>query len=148
EIRNAPHARQIPSVEGRVTFENVNFHYEGRQDTLRDICFDVEPGQVTAIVGQTGAGKTTIISLLPRFYSPNAGRVLLDGVDVADYTLTSLRSHISIVLQDPLLFSATVAQNILYGRLSASMDEVIEAAKAANAHEFIMKLPDQYETEL
>jgi ATP-binding cassette subfamily B protein/subfamily B ATP-binding cassette protein MsbA len=148
EIRNAPGARHVSSVAGRVTFENVSFHYEGRHDTLRDISFDVEPGRVTAIVGPTGAGKTTMLSLLPRFYRPSSGRVLLDGIDVADYTLSSLRSHVSIVLQDPLLFSATVAENILYGRLNASMDEVIEAARAANAHDFIMKLPNQYKTEL
>src|SRR5262249_51851738 len=99
-------------------------------------------------VGPTGAGKTTMVSLLSRFYTPSAGKVLLDGIDVAEYKLHSLRSHISVVLQDPLLFSATVTDNILYGRLNASMDEVIEAAKAANAHDFIMKLPKQYDTEL
>jgi ATP-binding cassette subfamily B protein/subfamily B ATP-binding cassette protein MsbA len=148
EIRDTAHARQIPHVSGRVTYENLSFRYEERQDTLRNITLDVEPGQVVAIVGLTGAGKTTMLSLLPRFYTPSEGRILLDGVDVADYKLHSLRSHISIVLQEPLLFSASVADNILYGRLDASLDHVIEAAKAANAHDFIMKLPKQYETEL
>jgi ATP-binding cassette subfamily B protein len=148
EIRDTPHARQIPQVLGRVTYENLSFSYEERQDTLRNITLDVEPGQVVAIVGPTGAGKTTMLSLLPRFYAPSEGRILLDGVDVAEYNLHSLRSHISIVLQEPLLFSASVADNILYGRLDASMDQVIEAAKAANAHDFIMRLPKQYETEL
>src|SRR5262249_54211002 len=137
EIRDIPTARHVPEVQGKVTFENVSFSYEGRHDTLTNISFDAEPGQVVAIVGQTGAGKTTMLSLLSRFYTPSAGRILLDGTNVADYKLHSLRSHISLVLQDPLLFSATVAENILYGRFEASMDEVVEAAKAANAHDFI-----------
>jgi ATP-binding cassette, subfamily B, bacterial len=148
EIGDKPGARRIARAEGRITFDKVNFSYEGRRDTLRDINFEVEPGQVVAVVGQTGAGKTTMISLLPRFYSPSDGRILLDGIEVSDYSLQSLRAQISIVLQDPLLFSATVADNILYGRFGASMDEVIEAAIAANAHDFIMKLPQQYETGL
>jgi ABC-type multidrug transport system fused ATPase/permease subunit len=148
EIRDTPYARQIPLVRGRVKYENLSFSYEGRRDTLNNITLEVEPGQVVAIVGPTGAGKTTMLSLLPRFYAPSEGRILLDGIDVADYKLHSLRSHISIVLQEPMLFSASVADNILYGRFDASMDQVIEAAKAANAHDFILKLPKQYETEL
>jgi ATP-binding cassette, subfamily B, bacterial len=148
EIRDAPHARDISRVSGKVVFENVSFSYEGRNDTLNNVSFTASAGQVVAVVGPTGAGKTTMLSLLPRFYAPTHGRILLDDTDVVDYTLQSLRSHISIVLQDPLLFSATVAENILYGRMDASMEDVIEAAKAANAHDFIMKLPKQYETEL
>jgi ABC-type multidrug transport system fused ATPase/permease subunit len=148
EIRDKSNARHIPQALGRVTYENVCFSYEERSDTLRDLSFDVAPGQVVAVVGPTGAGKTTMLSLLPRFYTPTDGRILLDGVDITDHRLHSLRSHISIVLQDPLLFSASVAENILYGRLDASMDQVIEASKAANAHDFIMKLPRKYETEL
>jgi ATP-binding cassette subfamily B protein/subfamily B ATP-binding cassette protein MsbA len=148
EIRDAANARHIPHVSGRVTFENVSFSYEGRKDTLRNIELDAQPGQVIAIVGPTGAGKTTMMSLLPRFYTPTQGRILLDGIDTTEYKLHTLRSHISVVLQDPLLFSATVAENILYGRPDASMLEAVEAAKAANAHEFIMRLPQQYETEL
>jgi ABC-type multidrug transport system fused ATPase/permease subunit len=148
DIRDTPHARTIAKINGRVTFENVNFSYEGRTDTLNNISFEAAPGQVVAVVGPTGAGKTTMLSLLPRFYAPSSGRILLDGVDVSDYRLESLRSHISIVLQDPLLFSASVADNILYGRPRATMEEVVEAAKAANAHDFIMKLPAQYSTEL
>jgi ATP-binding cassette, subfamily B, bacterial len=148
EIRDAANARHIPHVRGSVAFENVSFSYEGRKDTLRNIELDAEPGQVIAIVGPTGAGKTTMMSLLPRFYTPTQGRILLDGIDTTEYKLHTLRSHISVVLQDPLLFSATVAENILYGRPDASMHEVVEAAQAANAHEFIMRLPKQYETEL
>src|SRR5262249_49143960 len=148
EIRDTDHARQIPHVLGRVTYENVTFTYEGRQDTLRNITLDVEPGQVVAIVGPTGSGKTTMLSLLPRFYTPSEGRIRLDGIDVSDYKLHSLRSHISIVLQEPLLSSASLADTILDGGLDASMDQVIEADKAAKAHDFIMKLPKQYETEL
>jgi ATP-binding cassette subfamily B protein len=148
EITDSTKARHIPRVQGRVTFENVSFSYAGRKDTLSNIAFDAEAGRVVAIVGPTGAGKTTMFSLLPRFYTPSKGRILLDGIDIVDYKLQSLRSQISIVLQDPLLFSGTVSENILYGRFDASMDEVIEAAKAANAHEFIMKLPKQYATDL
>ncbi|HEX4998711.1 MAG TPA: ABC transporter ATP-binding protein [Terriglobia bacterium] len=148
EIRDEPHARPIVRAEGRVTFEDVSFSYEGRRDTLKNVSFDVKPGQVIAVAGPTGAGKTTMISLLPRFYAPTSGKILLDGVNITDYTLRSLRSQIGIVLQDPVLFSGSVAANILCGRPDASMDEVMDAARAANAHDFIMKLPDQYETDL
>jgi ATP-binding cassette subfamily B protein len=148
EIRDKANARSVPRVKGSIAFEDVSFSYEGRHDTLNNINFGVEAGQVIAIVGATGAGKTTLVSLLPRFYTPTSGRILLDGIDVTDYALQSLRSQISIVLQDPLLFSGTIAENICYGRLNASRDEIITAAKAANAHDFIMKLPDQYETQL
>jgi ATP-binding cassette subfamily B protein len=148
EIQDKPGARRVEQVHGGIRFEDVNFSYEGRQDTLRDINFEVEPGQVVAVVGPTGAGKTTLISLLPRFYTPTSGRILIDGIEISDFTLQSLRKHISIVLQDPMLFSASIADNIRYGRLDASMDEIVEAAQAANAHDFIMRLPDQYETVL
>jgi ABC-type multidrug transport system fused ATPase/permease subunit len=103
---------------------------------------------VVAVVGPTGAGKTTLISLLPRFYAAQSGRIMVDGIDVAGVTTRSLRDQISIVLQEPLLFAGTIRQNILYGRLDATDDKIIEAAKAANAHEFIMRLPQKYETDL
>jgi ABC-type multidrug transport system fused ATPase/permease subunit len=148
EIHDKPNARHIDRITGRIAFENVTFSYEGRRDTLQNINFEVRPGQVVAVVGHTGAGKTTLVSLLPRFYAPSEGKILLDGIDIGDLTLQSLRQQISIVLQDPLLFSATVADNIRYGRLDAGMDEIIEAAKAANAHDFIMRLPNGYDTEL
>jgi len=148
EIQDKPGAEHVGRISGKVEFQNVNFSYEGREDTLRDISFETEVGQVVAIVGQTGAGKTTLISLLSRFYTPTSGRILIDGIEVRDFTLKSLRDQFSLVLQDPLLFSMSIMENIRYGRLEASMAEVIEAAKAANAHDFIMRLPKQYETEL
>jgi ABC-type multidrug transport system fused ATPase/permease subunit len=131
-----------------VAFERVHFNYRTRTETLADISFEAEPGQVIAIVGPTGAGKTTLVSLIPRFYDITRGRILLDGTDIRQLTLKSLRQQVSIVLQDPLLFSGTIADNIRYGRLEADMDAVVEAARAANAHEFIARLPKSYETDL
>jgi ATP-binding cassette, subfamily B, bacterial len=148
DVKDAPHACPILECGGRVAFENVCFQYRGRVDTLSDISFRVAPGERVAIVGPTGAGKTTLVSLLPRFYDINGGRILLDGVDIGTLTLKSLRDQISIVLQEPLLFSTTIAENIRYGRLGASDEDVIESAKAANAHDFIMRLPQQYDTQL
>lgn len=146
DVRDMPGARSIGRSAGRVTFDNVQFSYASRRDTLRDVSFEVEAGQVVAIVGPTGAGKTTLASLLPRFYDATGGRILLDGVDIREVTLPSLRDQISIVLQEPLLFSTTIADNIRYGKLDATMDEIADAARAANAHEFIMALPQQYDT--
>jgi ATP-binding cassette, subfamily B, bacterial len=146
EIEDSPLATDIERAQGRVTFEHVNFSYATRSGTLDDISFEVEPGQVVAVVGPTGAGKTTLISLIPRFYQPNRGRVCVDGTDVRDVTLRSLRDQISIVLQEPMLFSGTIAENIRYGRLDATMEQVMDAAKASNAHDFIMHLPQQYDT--
>jgi ATP-binding cassette subfamily B protein len=148
EIRDAPDAVSIGRARGEVVFEHVNFSYKGRHETLRDICFEAKANEVVAIAGPTGAGKTTLVSLLPRFYDVKGGRVLIDGIDVRQISLRSLREQISIVLQEPLLFSATIAENIRYGRLDASMNEIIAAAEAANAHEFITALPEKYETQL
>ena len=148
EIRDAPDAVTIERARGEVTFDHVNFNYEGRRNTLRDICFEAKANDVVAIVGPTGAGKTTLVSLLPRFYDVESGRVLIDGVDVRKISLRSLREQVSMVLQEPLLFSATIADNIRYGRLDATMDEIIAAAEAANAHEFINALPHKYKTTL
>ncbi len=148
EIRDEPGAITIGRAKGDVRFENIDFSYQGRVDTLRNISFEAKPGQVIAICGPTGAGKTTLISLLPRFYDAKSGRILLDGTDTRKIALKSLRDQISIVLQDPLLFSASIAENIRYGRLDATMDEVIAAAKNANAHDFITKLPQGYDTHL
>jgi ABC-type multidrug transport system fused ATPase/permease subunit len=129
-----------------VRFEHVNFSYSGRTDTLSDVTFEARPGDVVAIVGPTGAGKSTMASLIPRFYAPKSGRITLDGRDLREVTLKSLRRQVSIVLQEPLLFSGTVAENIRYGRLEATDAQVVEAAKAANAHEFIERLPQKYDT--
>jgi ABC-type multidrug transport system fused ATPase/permease subunit len=147
-IEEAPNAEELPSPAGRVTFDDVSFSYPGRVDTLKSISFDVEPGQVVAIVGPTGAGKTTLASLIPRFYDPLSGRILIHGRDIRQLTLKSLRDHISIVPQEPLLFAGTIADNIRYGRLDASMDDVIEAAMAANAHDFISTLGGGYDTQI
>ena len=148
EIKDKPGAKALTACKGGLVFEHVGFQYDGRHDTLKDISFQAEPGQKVAIVGPTGAGKTTLISLLPRFYDPTHGRILLDGNDTRGLTLASLRDQISMVQQEPLLFSGTIADNIRYGRLDASDDEVMEAARAANAHDFIQRLPKQYETVL
>ncbi|MDX1578708.1 MAG: ABC transporter ATP-binding protein, partial [Gemmatimonadota bacterium] len=148
EIADAPDARPIDRAEGSVAFEGVSFGYEGRAETLRDIDIAVPGGSIVGIVGPTGAGKTTLVSLISRFYDPDEGRVLLDGTDVRTLTLASLRRQVSVVLQEPLLFSNTIRENIRYGRLDATDEEVIDAAKAANAHDFIMALPRRYSTQL
>jgi ABC-type multidrug transport system fused ATPase/permease subunit len=148
DIEDAPGAIAIARARGAIRFENVRFNYKDREGTLQDITLEAHPGQVIAIVGPTGAGKSTLVSLSPRFYAHSHGRITLDGADTRKLTLRSLREQVSVVLQEPLLFSGTVAQNIRYGRLDASMDEIISAAKSADAHEFIMRLPDQYETKV
>jgi ATP-binding cassette subfamily B protein/subfamily B ATP-binding cassette protein MsbA len=148
DIQDSPHAVAIGKATGQVRFENVQFSYTDRVDTLKGITFEAEAGQVIGIVGPTGAGKSTLVSLLPRFYVPKDGRVLLDGIDISHLKIKSLREQISIVLQEPLLFSDTIAGNIRYGRLDATDEEVVEAAKAANAHDFIIRLPQGYDTVL
>ena len=148
EIQDRPNARALGRCEGDIEYRDIGFTYAGRKDTLRGINFRAKSGQVIGIVGPTGAGKSTLLSLLPRFYGAEQGSILLDGKDIRDIKLESLRKQISVVLQEPLLFSGTIANNIRYGRLDASEQEIIEAAKAANAHDFIMRLPDKYETEI
>jgi ATP-binding cassette subfamily B protein/subfamily B ATP-binding cassette protein MsbA len=148
EVIERQGAVSVGRVAGAVTYRDVHFHYTGRQDTLADINLDVKPGQVVAIVGPTGAGKTTLVSMLPRFYDIVSGRILIDGRDIRQFTLKSLREQISVVLQEPLLFSGTIMDNIRYGRLQATTEEVVAAARAANAHEFIVGLPLGYNTEL
>lgn len=148
EVVEKPDARVMEQAKGAVVFDQVCFSYEGRERTLSDISFEVAPGESVAVVGPTGAGKTTLMGLLPRFYDPGEGRILVDGLDIRDLTLASLRAQISLVLQEPLLFSGTIEDNIAYGRPDADRDEVVDAAKAANAHDFIMKLPGKYRTKL
>jgi ATP-binding cassette subfamily B protein len=146
EIRDKPGARDIAYAAGHVAFENVSFSYADRHETLKHVSFGATPGQVVALVGPTGAGKTTLVSLIPRFYDPIGGRILLDSVDIRDCTLRSLRAQISLVLQEPLLFAGTIGDNIRYGRLDATQAEIEEAARHANAHDFVMALPKKYET--
>ena len=146
EVRNLPGARRAPRLKGEIEFRHVDFNYADRPLTLKDVNFKLEPGQVGALVGPTGAGKTTIASLIARFYEPTGGQVLIDGKDVRGYKIKSLRRQISFVLQESLLFRAPIWQNIAYGRPEASRDEIIEAAKLANADEFIVKLPEAYDT--
>jgi ATP-binding cassette subfamily B protein len=148
EIEDAPHAVALRRCDGRVTFERVSFSYDEREPTLEEVSFDVLPGQVVGIVGPTGAGKSTLVSLIPRFYDPQEGRVRLSGVDVRDIQLASLRAQVSIVLQEPLLFSGSIEDNIRYARLDATDDEIVAAARAANAHDFISRLPKGYQTQL
>jgi ABC-type multidrug transport system fused ATPase/permease subunit len=148
EVRDARRSVSIGQASGHVAFEDVGFTYEGRSETLSGISFEATPGQIIGLVGPTGAGKTTLVSLLPRFYDPQQGRITLDGTDIRGIRLASLRKQISIVLQEPLLFSGTIADNIRYGRLDGTSVDIVEAAKAANAHDFIMHLPKQYETKL
>jgi ATP-binding cassette subfamily B protein/subfamily B ATP-binding cassette protein MsbA len=135
-------------IRGHVRFEGVGFSYPDGTAVLHDITFEAHPGEMVALVGLTGAGKTTLVSLIPRFYNPTSGQVLIDGIDHRRYRLSSLRERIAIVLQDPILFSGTIADNLRYGRLDASEAEVEEAARAAHAHEFIVRLPKKYATEV
>ncbi|MFN2157827.1 MAG: ABC transporter ATP-binding protein, partial [Anaerolineae bacterium] len=148
EVVDAPDAVELPPVKGRVAFEHVNFGYKVDEPVLRDVSLEVEPGQTLALVGPTGAGKTSIVSLLTRFYDVDSGWITVDGNDVRSVTQASLRRQMGVVLQDTFLFSTTVMDNIRYGRLDATDEEVMEAARLANAHDFIMRLPDGYQTNI
>jgi ABC-type multidrug transport system fused ATPase/permease subunit len=133
-------------VKGAVSFDGVSFGYDKDSPVLHDVSFKIEPGQVVGIVGPTGSGKSTVLSLLPRFYDPAQGRVLIDGMDIADYKLSALRAQIGFVLQDTVLFRGTVRENIAYGRPEASDEEIVAAAKVANAHDFISRMPLGYDS--
>ena len=149
QVEDRPDAQELPAIEGRVALEQVSFSYNGGEQVLAGVDISAEPGQTVAIVGRSGAGKTSIINLIPRFYDPSEGRVVVDGRDVRAVTQASLRRQTGMVLQDTFLFNDTVAGNIRYGRLDATEDEVIAAAKAANAHDFIMSdLPEGYDTQI
>ena len=145
-IENAPDARDMGRASGAVTFENVSFHYSNKIPVLKDISFSCEPGMMVALVGPTGVGKTTTTQLISRFYDPVEGRVLIDGQDIRDVTLESLRHNISPVLQDTFLFNGTISENIGYAKPDATQEEIEAAAKAANIHEDIMSMPEKYET--
>ena len=147
ETADAPDAIDAAGVKGEIQFDRVGFTYPDGPEVLRDITFNAKPGQMIALVGLTGAGKTTLVSLIPRFYHATAGRVLVDGVDVRRYRVRALREQIAIVLQDPVLFQGTIADNLRYGRLDATPQEIEDAARAAHAHEFIAHLPKTYDTE-
>ncbi len=149
EIADSPNAVELPRVRGDVRFVNVGFRYHDRQDyVLKNLSLEARAGEMIALVGTSGVGKTTLCSLIPRFYEASEGQVLLDGIDVRQIRLSSLRRSIGVVQQDVYLFAGTVRENILYGKPGASMAEVIAAAKKANAHEFILALPDGYETDI
>ena len=148
EIRDRDGAEDIDVCEGKVQFENVGFSYESGEKILDDISFTVEPGKMLALVGPTGVGKTTMTQLVSRFYEPQTGRILLDGKDIMDITVSSLRRNISPVLQDTFLFNGTVSENIAYADPDASMDQIVAAAKAAYIHDDIMQMPDGYDTQV
>ncbi|HEX6836664.1 MAG TPA: ABC transporter ATP-binding protein, partial [Polyangia bacterium] len=148
EPADAPDAVALDAPKGRITFEHVSFAYDPARPVLNDVSFDVAPGQTVALVGKTGAGKTTIAGLIPRFYDVTGGRVLFDGHDVRTLTRASVRKPIAMVLQEPFLFSGSIADNIAYGRPTATRAEVEAAARAVDAHDFIAALPAGYETQL
>lgn len=147
-IQNKPDAQDIGRVQGAIAFENVSFHYSNKVPILKNISFSCKPGMMVALVGPTGVGKTTTTQLIPRFYDPVEGRILIDGKDIRDVTLESLRQNISPVLQDTFLFNGTISENIGYANPSATQEEIEAAAKAANIHEDILSMPDQYETKV
>lgn len=148
DITDKPDAIEMPSIQGHVVFDHVHFSYVPGVPVLKDICLEAKPGQTIALVGPTGAGKTTIVNLLSRFYDVDSGRITIDGIDIRDVTQDSLRRQLGIVLQEPFLFSGTIMENIRYGRLDATDEEVIEAARLANADQFIRRLPDGYQTDI
>ncbi|HOV06099.1 MAG TPA: ATP-binding cassette domain-containing protein, partial [Anaerolineaceae bacterium] len=145
EVRDAPDAKALGPISGRVRFDHVSFQY-GRNKILNQISFDIQPGQKVALLGLTGSGKSSIINLIPRFYDPTEGRILIDDTDIRGVTLQSLRSQIGIVLQETTLFASTIRENIAFGREDASDEEVEQAARAAQAHEFILQTAKGYQT--
>lgn len=148
DIQDQEGAKPIPPIQGNVTFDHVTFSYDNEKIILKDVSFDIPAGQTIALVGPTGAGKSTVVNLISRFYDVNEGRVLIDGHDIRDIQLFSLRKQMSVMMQDSFIFSGTLMENIRYGRLDATDEEVIEAAKMVNAHDFIMKMPKGYQTEV
>jgi ATP-binding cassette subfamily B protein len=146
EVQDKPDALELKNAEGHVRFEDVSFGYDSISPVLSHIDIDALPGQIIALMGPTGSGKTTVVNLMPRFYDVTAGAITIDGHDIRDLTVASLRNAIGIVQQDVFLFSATIRDNIAYGAVDATDEQVLDAAKAAHIHEFILTLPDGYET--
>ena len=148
DITDRDGAKELPPIRGHVCFDHVNFSYEPGNPVLKDVNFTITPGTSVAIVGPTGAGKTTIVNLLTRFYNPDEGKILIDGLDIQDLQIKSIRKQVGVMLQDSFLFSGTIMENIRYGRLDASDEECIAAAKTVQAHEFITAFPDGYNTKV
>jgi len=146
EVEDLPGATELGPVRGHVRFEDVSFAYLKRESVLQGVDFEAQPGQVIALLGTTGSGKSTVINLIPRFYDPTAGRILLDGQDIRDVKVLSLRKQIGIVMQDTTLFAASVRENIAFGRPDASQAEIEAAARAASAHDFILELSEGYDS--
>lgn len=147
EVKNKENSVEMPHIKGNVVFNNVSFHYyESGNDILKSVSFETKPGQTVAIIGETGSGKSTIVNLIPRFYDVTGGSISIDGFDIRDVTLESLRRQIGIVLQEPILFKRSIRENIAYGRPQSTEEEIIEAAKTAEAHDFITELPEGYDT--
>ena len=146
EVIDQPEAMVMPPIEGRVEFRGVHFGYEEDKPVIEDLNFTVEPGEMIGLAGHSGAGKSTLINLICRFYEPQEGAILIDGHNTRQVNLQSLRGQIGVVLQDPFLFNGTVADNIAYGHPKASLEQIVAGAKAANAHDFIMNMPDGYDT--
>jgi subfamily B ATP-binding cassette protein MsbA len=145
-VQDQPGASDLPPVSGQISFENVSFTYDGEAPVLQNVCLEVKAGEILALVGPSGAGKSTIFNLIPRFYDPTSGAIRIDGQDLRAVTQLSLREQIGIVPQETILFGGTIRENIRYGRLDATEEELIAAAKAANAHDFIMDFPQKYDT--
>lgn len=146
DVRNKPDALELPQAAGQVEFKDVVFGYDNRMSVLDGLNFRAQPGQTIAVLGPTGSGKSTLIHLIPRFYDVDEGQVLIDGHDVRDITIESLRHQVATVAQETFLFSSTIRDNIAYGKPEASLEEVVQAAQAAHVHDFIITLPDQYDT--
>ena len=146
--KESPNARDLQNVQGEITLDHVSFSYDSSKEVLKDVSLNVKKGETLALVGPSGGGKTTICHLIPAFYKATGGRILIDGTDINDVTFKSLRRSIGIVQQDVFLFNGSIKENILYGRLDATDDEVIEAAKRANIHDYVMTLPDGYDTQI
>jgi ATP-binding cassette subfamily B protein len=148
DVRESPRARPLRRALGDVRFEHVSFSYDGDRAALRDLSLHVPAGTCVGIAGATGAGKTTLVNLLNRFFDPTQGRILLDEIDLRDYRVADLRAQFAILLQEPLLFSTSIAENIAYAKQDAGIEEIMAAARAANVHDFIAGLPDGYDTEV